>query len=141
MIRVHRGEVSFTTTDTGPNGNWLYQGRPFTGVAYTLTPDGNVASEQEFRDGLRWGPSWERYRSGQMYHQAAFVRDVWHGRVREWYEDGRLAEDGEYEYGIALWQKKWDAAGRLTEEYRLTESDPEFESLQQVRRAFGDEGQ
>lgn len=138
MLRVKRSEVSFQTTECGPNGNWMYRGRPFTGTAYTLGPDRNVQSEQEFRDGLQWGNCWERFRSGQMYREATFFRDVMHGRVREWYEDGQLAEDGEYEYGITLWEKKWDKNGTLVEDYRLSESDPDFQLLEAMRQAFSD---
>ena len=139
MLRVERRAVSFETEGVGPNGNWLYQGRPFTGVAYTLAPDGTVDSEQEFRDGLRWGGSWEKYRSGQMYSEATFHRDALHGRAREWHEDGLLAEDGEYEYGYAMWKKKWSPGGELIEDYRLSESSPAFRSLQQLRQALAGE--
>jgi antitoxin component YwqK of YwqJK toxin-antitoxin module len=137
MLRVERDEVSFETVNVGPNGNWMHQGRPFTGVAYTLGPDGTVVSEQEFRDGLRCGPAWERYRSGQMYSEASFYRDVLHGHAREWHENGQLAEEGEYEYGIPIWEKKWDGGGALVEEYTLTEADSNFTLLQSFRRIYG----
>lgn len=137
MLRVERDDVSFETVNVGPNGNWLYEGGPFTGVAYTLGPDGEVESEQEFRDGLRWGPCWERYRFGQMYAESDFHRDVLHGRARVWHENGQLAEDGEYEYGIVLWEKKWDEAGALVEEYALTEADGNYSLLQSFRRIYG----
>jgi hypothetical protein len=140
MLRVKRNEVSFETVNVGPNGNWLYQGRPFTGVAYTLGPDGTVASEQEFREGLRWGFAWERYRSGQIYSETMFYRDVLHGRAKEWHKHGQLAEEGEYEYGITIWKKKWDEDGALVEEYELAEADSNFSLLQTLRRVY-DEGQ
>src|SRR5262249_54143531 len=70
--RVSRRELTFATTDVGPDGNWLHDGRPFTGVAYTLAPDGSVRSEATFRDGLQWGPVWDRFRSGALYYEATF---------------------------------------------------------------------
>ncbi len=136
MLRIPRKQLRFETVNVGPNGNWLHDGRPFTGVAYTLAPGGEISSEQEFREGLRWGPVWERYRSGKMYYEAVFFRDVLHGRKREWHPDGQLAEEGEYEYGIALWKKKWSPSGELVEDYQLPETDPAFQRLQQLRQAF-----
>lgn len=138
MLRVDRRKVSFETETVGPNGNWMHMGRPFTGVAYTLAPDKLVRSEQEFRDGLRLGPCWERYRSGHMYAESHFYRDVLHGRAREWHENGQLAEDAEYEYGIALWERKWDECGALVEEYTLTEADSNYAILQSFRRIYGE---
>jgi antitoxin component YwqK of YwqJK toxin-antitoxin module len=138
VLRVERRKVSFQTENVGPNGNWMHKGRPFTGVAYTLAPDKTVRSEQEFRDGLRWGPCWERYRSGQLYAESHYYRDVLHGQAREWHENGQLAEDGEYEYGIALWQKKWSEDGTLLEEYKLAEGDSNYAMLQSFRRIYGE---
>ena len=139
-LRVERREVTFETEHVGPNGNWMYRGRPFTGVRYSLGPDGEVESEGAFRDGLRWGPCWERYRSGQMYMESHFARDVLHGRAREWYENGRLAEEGEYEYGVPLWERKWDEDGTLIEEYALTEADGNFALLRSLREVYGGDG-
>lgn len=138
MLRVERRKVSFQTEHVGPNGNWMHKGRPFTGVAYSLAPNGTVRSEQEFRNGLRWGPCRERYRSGQRYAESHFCRDVLHGRARQWHENGQLAEDGWYEYGIALWEKKWAEDGTLLEEYTLTEADANHALLQSFRRIYGE---
>jgi antitoxin component YwqK of YwqJK toxin-antitoxin module len=137
--RVSRRELKFATTDVGPDGNWLHDGRPFTGVAYTLAPDGSVNSEATFRHGLQWGPVWERFRSGGLYYEATFFRGVLHGRKREWRANGQWAEEGEYEYGIALWKKKWSPSGELVEDYHLRESDPAFGRLQQLRQVFAGE--
>ncbi len=140
MLRIERRKLSFATVDVGPNGSWVCEGRPFTGVAYTLGPDSAVTSEQTFRDGLRWGPVWERYRSGQLYYEAWFFRDVLHGRKREWYKDGQLAEEGEYEYGLPLWKRRWSETGDLIEEYQLSKTSPAFKRLEQLRQVFGAEG-
>jgi antitoxin component YwqK of YwqJK toxin-antitoxin module len=60
-----------------------------------------------------------------------------HGRARRWHENGQLAEDGEYEHGIAVWSKTWDEAGRLTEDYRVQEGDPDYRTLLENRRRDG----
>jgi hypothetical protein len=48
-----------------------------------------------------------------------------------------LAEEGEYEYGIPLWERKWDEHGVLVEEYTLDKSDSNFGLLQNFRRVYG----
>jgi len=50
---------------------------------------------------------------------------------------GQLAEDGEYEFGIALWEKSWDEEGSVTEDFRLTEADEDFDTLQRYRGIYG----
>ena len=71
-------------------GRYTLDGEPFTGVVYA-GPEDEPQAEQAFRHGLRWGPCWERYESGQMCAQSTFYRDVLHGRAREWHENGQLA--------------------------------------------------
>ncbi len=139
MLRIPKEKLHFETVNVGSNGNWLYEGKPFTGVAYSLYRDGSVRSEETFRYGLKWGPTWEKFLTGALYYEATFYRDVVHGFEREWREDGRLAEEGEYEYGIPLWKKKWSKSGELVEDYRLSESSPAYERLQLLRQTFSEE--
>lgn len=115
-------------------------GTPFTGVAYTLAKDGRVKAEMEYRRGLRWGSTEEWYGVDRPMVRSTFYRGVLHGRAREWHTNGQLAEDGEYEFGITLWEKHWDEAGRPTRDYTLAESDPDFERVLQGRRLYAEPG-
>jgi len=132
MLRVEWGEVNFSPTH-GPNGNYLYRGQPFTGLRYKLTPNGMIACEEEYRQGLRWGQSREWYRSGNLYREATYYRDVLHGVEREWYEKGQLQEERICEYGILLRETKWDSDGNVTLSYELKEGDPDYDRLMHYR--------
>ncbi len=118
-------------------GLYTLDGEPFTGVSYSVWPNGRLDSESELRDGLNWGVSRSWYSTGQPLGEATMRAGVLHGRSREWHTNGQFAEDGEYEYGIALWERKWDEAGALVEEYTLTEADRNFELLRSFRRTYG----
>ncbi|MGW3071324.1 toxin-antitoxin system YwqK family antitoxin [Kitasatospora sp. NPDC001132] len=122
--------------DYEDDGLHYLDGAPFTGVAFT-EKGGALRSEATYREGLRWGPTKEWYPSGQPMVDSAFVRGALHGRAREWHRNGQLAEDGEYEYGIALWAKQWDENGVLEDDHTLTESNSDHQTLLRFRALYG----
>ncbi len=111
-------------------------GTPFTGLAYTLAKDGRLKAEMDYRNGRRCGATREWYGVGRLMVESNFFRGVLHGRAREWHPNGQLAEDGEYEFGITLWEKHWDESGQPTKDYALTESDQNHHRLLQRRQMF-----
>lgn len=113
---------------------------PFSGTAYTLAKDGRVKAEMDYRDGLRWGATREWYGNDQPMVSSTFYRGVLHGRASEWHANGQIAEDGEYEFGIALWEKHWDEDGKPTKDYRLAESDPNHARVLERRRIYAKHG-
>lgn len=119
------------------DGLYYLNGSPFTGIAYRLNSNGTLRSELEYRQGLRWGMSKEWYGPEQPKVEAPYFKGVLHGRAREWHRNGQVAEDGEYEYGIAHWKQEWDENGTLTDEYRLSETEPDFETLRHYRELYG----
>ncbi|WP_060048285.1 toxin-antitoxin system YwqK family antitoxin [Burkholderia ubonensis] len=121
------------------DGLYYLNGEPFSGISYTLR-DGWEKSETEIRQGLQWGTTKEWYEPGRPMREATFFKGVLHGRAREWHKNGQLAEDGEYEYGITLWEKSWDENGGLLEDFQLTEEDEDFQVLQQYRAIYGNDG-
>ena len=112
-------------------------GVPFTGTVYSVWPNGQLDCESELREGLNWGASRCWYSTGAKFGEAAMRAGVVHGKSREWHPEGRLKAEGEYEYGIALWEREWSADGALTREYKLTEADRAYKSLASLRRAYG----
>jgi hypothetical protein len=122
------------------DGLYYLDAEPFSGIAFFLAEDGWEKSEIEYRRGLRWGTAKEWYLPGAPMREATYYRGVLHGRAVEWHSNGRLAEEGEYEHGFALWKKSWDEAGNLTEDYRLDETDPDYQRLLRDREIHADEG-
>ena len=133
MIRVPSSELEYDFKAA----IHLRNGEPFTGTAYSLHANGNLAEETEFRDGLRWGISRGWYRDGSPSEERHFLRDVRHGIARDWDKSGRLEEESCCEYGIVVYKKTWNKDGVLVENYQLKEGDRDFESLQQRREAYG----
>lgn len=132
---MERVEHSCLTYDP-ESGRFTRGGTPFTGVVFSCWPDGRLEAESELRDGLNWGFSRSWRSTGGKLGEAEMRAGVLHGRAKEWHKNGQLAADGEYEYGIALWEKKWDEGGELVSEYELKPSDRRYRDLVQRRRAY-----
>jgi antitoxin component YwqK of YwqJK toxin-antitoxin module len=135
MIRIPSSELEYDPKA----GTYLRGGEPFTGTAYTLYPSGALEAESEFRYGLSWGLGRGWHPNGQLSSEAYFMRDVQHGIAREWDEAGRLEEESYCEYGIVIYEKKWNEEGVLIEDYHLKEGDRDYESLQLRRAVYGKE--
>ena len=118
------------------DGYYYHDGQRFTGVEYFLNEEeGWVEAETEYVEGLPSGL--KREWAGpdkQLLYEGEFRGGVLHGRKRRWTEDGTLIEDGEYEYGIPLWEKWWDEDGDLVREYELSETDGNYTLLQEYRQ-------
>lgn len=112
--------VPFAEIDYRSDGLYHCGEQPFTGVAFILGKDGRPQAEMTFQEGLRWGLSREWYREGQPMVLSNWAGGVLHGRATEWHRNGQVAEDGEYAYGVPLWEKVWDEDGVLMKE-RLRE--------------------
>jgi len=94
---------------------------PFTGRAVLTFPDGSLELVMDIVEGEQSGKWTEWYAPGQLYFDKELQGNGLHGRSREWHENGQLAEDGEYEHGHTLWEKKWDWNGVQTRNYVMTE--------------------
>lgn len=137
--RMHR--IPLNSLDYHDDDRRFYlNDKLFTGVAFTLNKDGQLKSEVTYRDGQPWGATREWYRTGQPMVDSTYVMGQLHGRAREWHANGQLAEDGEYEYGITLWEKKWDENGRIIDDYQMKESDPDYQTLLHYRTFYGSTG-
>jgi antitoxin component YwqK of YwqJK toxin-antitoxin module len=113
---------------------YYHEGKPFTGVSFTLHGNGKLRSETEFRDGLEWGQSKSWYPSGALAQELGAARGALHGRKRQWHENGQLAFDEEWELGICVRRKQWNAQGAQEVDYTLQPTDRSFELLQSMRK-------
>jgi len=119
------------------SGLMLLGGKPFTGVAFRSHDDeGWLEREIEYRDGVEWGWKREWGRRKKPIRESPMLRGVVHGRERTWHDNGALATEGEYEYGIALWESSWSEDGALVARVELAETHPNFALLQQLRRIY-----
>lgn len=112
---------------------YLYEGQPFTGIAYEALPDGQVVAEESYVDGGLKGPSREWYPTGELKSEVYYKSGAPHGKCREWYQHGILKLECLYEYSIIIERKEWDENGKLVKEYRIKENDPSMEILEKFR--------
>jgi antitoxin component YwqK of YwqJK toxin-antitoxin module len=129
MKRVPHSVLDYNEDD----GLYYHDGLPFTGVSYTVGGNARLEGEAEYRDGVVWGLARSWHPSGLPASEAHCARGVWDGIRREWNESGRLRLEEAYEKGVCLCRKRWDEQGSLVEDYRLRESDPDFETLKLAR--------
>jgi len=111
---------------------YLYEGKPFTGVAYELYPDGRLWSEQIYNDGMLEVPSKLWFPSGQLEKEVQPARGDY-VLIRIWYESGQLKSEECIEHGILVHSQEWGEAGELIKEFHIKESDSTF-SILEIRR-------
>jgi antitoxin component YwqK of YwqJK toxin-antitoxin module len=125
--------VSIDELDYSDYHVYLYQGKPFTGIAYESLADGRIVAEDSYVDGVLKGYSKEWYPTGELQSEVYYMSGALHGKCRQWYIDGTLKSEYLYEYGILITKKEWDENGKLFEEYKIDESDSRIETLEKFR--------
>jgi hypothetical protein len=133
--------VNWTQLDQRREGSAVtYRGKPFSGIAFEIAPNGQLVSEAEYRDGKRFGLSRDWSIDGVLISEVCFRADVAQGRRRIWYWTGAPKSDGQYEWGICLAEREWDQHGTLRRDFVLKETDPQFRTLQRLRAERVGEG-
>jgi antitoxin component YwqK of YwqJK toxin-antitoxin module len=130
MNRVNADEIELTNDYV-----YLWDGRPFTGIAFELDDHENIVSEIEFRNGLQMGTTRAYYPKGRLKREAQYENATLHGFARDWNEEGLVTSEEEYERGICIRRKTRDSTGNLSISYELKETDPQFEILRLLRMA------
>jgi len=132
MTRVPNDSLVFK------EGMMLLDGVPFTGIGEVLDATRGLIAEYEYRNGLKWGESRVWYSPGVRFQQGLFFMGTGHGKHREWYRNGTLKKELDYDLGYVVRRKVWDEDGDLIEDYKLQESEPKYESLQKFRKHYQD---
>jgi antitoxin component YwqK of YwqJK toxin-antitoxin module len=110
-----------------------WQGKPFTGIAYEKTDDGQIISERTYIEGLEDGPERTWYLDGQLESESGNKWNRAHGYYKEWYESGQLKAEGLMELGSLIWRKEWDEEGNQTLEYKIEDRPNSLMHLQASR--------
>jgi antitoxin component YwqK of YwqJK toxin-antitoxin module len=118
------------------DGYYYLDDKPFTGVGFSHHDDGWLETETPYRDGLQWGMRREWFAPDNLLAEAEMRAGAVHGKQRLWHRNGKLKEEGDYEFGITLRRKKWDEDGNLEEDFELKETDTNFKLLQVFRERF-----
>ena len=113
--RVLIDELTIKGTDDKPM--IYFEGKAFTGVAFDVYENGQLAREINFKDGKQDGLAQEWHSNGQLYYAINFKDGKEDGLAQEWYDNGQLhreinLKDGK-EDGL---EQEWDENGQLLRE-------------------------
>lgn len=122
--------------DTVDGVTYCWQGKPFTGIGYGLRPDGTLAWETNYENGVMNGLAREWYPSGQLKSEVFYCEEDNSEPDREWDKDGQLRRETFLEYGFRVRERKWDEVGRLVEDYVIGPEHPNYNLLQNFRAAY-----
>jgi antitoxin component YwqK of YwqJK toxin-antitoxin module len=129
----HHSRVPLEQLDFDDEQNYLYEGIPFTGVAYEGESDEEGRTETTYADGVQAGLSREWYPSGSLKVQETFDRGVLHGEQRMFREDGSVAAVRQFELGILVRSVDLDELGAVAVRFELDENSPNYRLLQKLR--------
>lgn len=133
MLRVNSDDLEI---DYGDGDVYLWQGKPFTGLAYEMHPDGSLWSEVEYVAGREHGLARDWFPSGQLQGETSYYRGKYFGPDREWDAQGQLRSEIVYEYSYPLRERTWDAAGRLMSNKHLEQDPVKYCRLEENRAAY-----
>lgn len=99
-------------------------GRPFTGLTYELFDNGRISYYCYYVNGFPEGDLVKLYANGTICSISKMKRGQ-SAEKAEWYQDGKIKEEGMYNCGICISSKKWDEQGNLTYE-KISPTDSEI---------------
>lgn len=126
-------EVELQSLEHDDDGRMLDHGVLFTGVATERWPNGQLASQLNFVDGIEdgWVRGW--YETGTLRSETFYHRGRAVGVRREWYSNGQLKLEEEIEHGACVWRKEWSETGDIVKDFVLPEDHPEYKMLHRMR--------
>jgi len=112
----------------------LYEGAPYTGVAYEEGSAGRLVAEVTYQDGQKSGLAREWAASGALVREQSFAFDALHGEAREWYESGGCRSVGQFELGICTAEVQYGPGGEVMKEFTLNSNAPQAKTLERLRK-------
>ena len=90
--------------------------RPFTGRIFERYPDGSIALESYYLEGLPHGQQLRRFENGNPALEAIFDNGVLSGVKSKWWENGNIREEEYWSEGEFFGRRLWDENGRMIRE-------------------------
>ena len=109
-----------------------------SGKAQSFYPDGSVAEETIWKDGLKEGPWIQYFRNGQIKSNAIYISDKMEGAFIAFYPDGKPEIEGAYRNGLpdGEW-KRYDEKGKLTSTIRYENGKiANYDELEAAQQEF-----
>lgn len=135
MLRINLNNLDEDYTEGG-TVLLVLDGKPFTGIAYEMSSQDTLWSEQCYEEGILSGLSRDWYLNGQLRSQTDYRWNRVHGHDREWFENGQLKSDAIVELGIAIRKQEWDEEGNLIKDYHIKDDTWISNHLESQRELF-----
>lgn len=138
ILRINFDSLS---AEFGRDGvTYLWEGKPFTGIAFEEDTEGDLISETSYVNGIQDGfeKRWFSEDRQESYCEIKFNRP--HGAFVYWYPSGKIKLEGKSELGSVLFSRKYDETGNLIEEYKIEDNPKHLEDLERERKIFKDYG-
>lgn len=126
--------VDAMTLDFDEYGRYLQDGGPFTGVLYLESESGVLEAEQEVKDGFKWGMQREWHVPGVLTLEWAAVKGEPHGPYRSYHQNGKLASEKTYEFGICVEERTFEEDGSAKDTWKIGASAADWVALQARRK-------
>ncbi|MEI2463257.1 toxin-antitoxin system YwqK family antitoxin [Niallia taxi] len=105
-------------------------GKPFTGLAYEVFDNGNLAYYCHYENGFAEGPNVKFYKNGIVKSIEYMIKGQTRGKRKVWHENGKLKYEGELKYGVCLKYSEWDNQGNLIGQ----KSSPAKDEIEYINR-------
>ena len=134
--------VDFNCLSYSYDGNFILDnpedegGKPFSGVAYELYQNGNLAYYCFYQNGLSHGVYRSFYENGNVKCQQMMQYGMVFGKMECFYENGMMKSSSNNEQGVQLSYKEWDNQGKLIVETELKPGDSNYEIFLRRREDY-----
>lgn len=88
-------------------------GKPFTGLAYELHDNGNIAYYCYYQNGFKKGYYIKFHYNGKVKSTDNMIKGQTRGIRKIWYESEELKFEGEFKFGVCLKYIEWDKQGNI----------------------------
>ncbi|ANF46522.1 MULTISPECIES: toxin-antitoxin system YwqK family antitoxin [Priestia] len=103
-------------------------GKPFTGIAYEIYENGNLAYYGYYKEGFMEGEYVEFYTNGQLKSIEYMIKGQTRGIRKMWHDTGERKYEGEHKFGICLYCTEWDKKGEIIRQ-KFSPTDSELKRL------------
>lgn len=131
-ISVPNIEIEEDKLVLNPNkGQWLLDGKAYSGFAVKLYPDGSLKEKKSFYKGKKEGLVQKWDMAGTLRYEAKFSSNKREGVSKAWSEDGVLVSESNFLNGVVHGvQRKWYPSGKIFKKMNIVNGQEE--DLQQV---------
>jgi len=117
---------------------FLHNGEPFTGIAVSHYPSGQIESRRPYLNGMPHGLCRWWHENGQLSKEWTSFRGMGHGWATDWYENGKTAKKRYAEFGRPLEWTKFDEQGHEVEKGSNRDNEYTLLWIERYRKEFPD---